>query len=153
MFKLGTNFKEVERNIKKLARKSPAAFEKAMAIAGLTFLDWANNGSSRESRKPPIKWGFLRGSSSVFLGNKLLGAYEQEDNREANRSHSEKPFTLTWGWNAEYATNMHETDYQPGEHSERDGDAGNKWLEKHIRADRDALMEMTAKTVKKELGT
>jgi len=153
MFDIEMDTSQVEQRLKEFQKKSPKALEKALEIAGIQFLTWANNGSSKESRKPPIRRGFLRGSSSVFLGGRLLGVFQGENNSEANRSHSDQPFTLTWGWNSEYATKMHETEYNPGPFSRQDGDAGNKWLERHLSADRDLLMALTAEEFRKRAGT
>ena len=152
-FEMSFDSKSMEKELKKLMKESPKALKKAMEIAGIQFLTWANNGSSKESRKPPIRRGFLRGSSSAFLGSELIGMYDGEDNREANKSYSDKDFVLTWGWNTEYATRMHETDYMPGPFSKQDGDAGNKWLERHLKSDRELLMAVIAKEFKKGLGT
>lgn len=152
-FSLSMNTSKVDKRLKEFQKKSPKALEAALSIAGIQFLTWANNGSSKESRKPPIRRGFLRGSSSAFLGGKLLGVYQLTSNQDVNRSHSDKPFTLTWGWNSNYATKMHETEYNLGRFSQQDGDAGNKWLEKHLSADRNLLMALTAEEFGKKVGT
>jgi len=153
MFDLKMDNKAWEARIKELMRKSPAALEAAMEKAGLEFLNWSNNGSTREPRKPPIRRGFLRGSSSAFLGSKLIGVYSGGDNKDVNRAYSEKDFVLTWGWNSVYATRMHEGVYEPGPMSQQDGDAGRKWAELHIDADRDALLTMIGTEFAKGLGT
>lgn len=153
MFDMKLDTSDMERRLKVLIDKSPAAWRKAKEIGAIQFLTWANNGSANESRKPPIATGFLRGSSSAFVGGKLVGVNQQENNQEANRDHSEKEGVITWGWNADYATRMHETEYNLGEHSQRDGDSGNKWLEKHLKADRFNLMKVLSIEFKKEVGT
>ena len=86
MFSLSLDMKSMEKQLKKLERESPVALEKSMEKAGIQFLNWVNNGSPKESRMPPIRMGFLKGSSSAFLGGKLLGVFQGEDNSEANKS-------------------------------------------------------------------
>lgn len=153
MFSLSINAKQMERRLSKLALDSPKEFEKALEKASLQFLTWCNNGSTKETRKPPIAKGFLRGSSSAFVGNKLVGVFQGQDNSMANKSHSAPTGQATFGWNAEYATKMHETEYALGSVSEQDGDAGNKWLEKHLQADKEDFMALITKFVKEGLKT
>jgi len=107
-FKL--NLGKVPRELEEFARKSPEEFEKALAIGGLQLLNWATNGTSKnDSSKPQIKTGFLRGSGSVFVGNKLIGISEGYDNRDVNKSLSERDrFKVTIGYNAVYAHRRHE---------------------------------------------
>jgi hypothetical protein len=137
------NTKDFDKKFSQYILKSPTAMKTALEKAGIQFLTWANNGSPKESRKPPIRRGFLRGSSSVFRGSKLVGLSPTGDNKDAAKNNSEKDeFNLTWVWNSAYATKMHETEYNPGPFSTQDGDAGNKWAEKHLDADREALMKM-----------
>lgn len=121
------------------------------------MLTWMNNGSSNESRKPPIRWGVLRGSSTVFIGNKLVETYKSQikpgapDKPTPAKSHSAPPLNLTWVWNTDYATRMHEWTGNWGPFTQQDGDAGNKWVEKHLEADRNALIEMTKTEFQKEV--
>jgi len=153
MFSMKLDTSEMERKLKELEKKSPEALRKALEIAAIQFLTWSANGSSKESRKPPIRRGFLRGSGSAFVGSKLVGLVRGHDNKEANRSYSDNPLNVTWGYNSEYATKMHETNYKPGPFSAQDGDAGNKWLERHLSADRELFMKVVAIEFSKELGT
>lgn len=153
-----TNFKPLE----KLARQSPMIFQKAMEKGAVQFLNWASTGSKNESRKPPIRWGVLRGSASAFVNGKLLKVFPQTLRPGA----PEKPTPATsapagpigipnalWVWNTDYATKMHEWKGRVGSFTQQDGDAGSKWLEKHLRADKDLLMQLIATFFKKEAGT
>jgi hypothetical protein len=142
--------------LKQLAKKSPKKFQAAMAKGGIQFLTWANTGSggTSESRKPPIRFGILRGSSSVFIGSTLVKVFPQTIKSGSGErptpatGHSAPELTLTFVWNTDYAAKMHETEYSPGPYSEQDGDAGNKWIEKHIQADKNLLMQFIAKEFK-----
>ena len=141
--------------LKKLQRRSPIAFNKAMQVAGIQFLNWANNGSKNESRKPPIRYGVLRGSSSVFVGSKLVKVQPQSIKEHGiatpARNHNGRPDSLTVVWNTDYAKKMHEWKGGWGKFTKQDTDAGNKWLEKHLQKDRKDLVKLVALEVKKEL--
>lgn len=145
--------------LKKLQKQSPQHFDKAMQKGAIQFLTWANNGSKNESRKPPIRWGVLRGSSSAFVGDKLVQTFRIPIKSGADEAPSPlkdykgKELVITWIWNTDYAAKMHEWKGGWGKFTEQDGDAGNKWLEKHLRADRDDLMKMIAIEFKKEAKT
>jgi hypothetical protein len=146
--------------LQRLARKPPAMFQKALEKGAIQFLTWANTGSSgsKESRKPPIRWGVLRGSSSAFVGNKLVKIYELTINSESPerpdpaKTHSAKPLTATFVWNTDYANKMHEWQGGWGRFTVQDSDAGNKWVEKHLQADKDLLMEVIGRAYKRESG-
>lgn len=152
MFSMKLDTTSMKRELAKLEKQSPKAFEFGLTVGAIQFLTWANNGSTKEPRKPPIAKGFLRGSSSAFVGSKLVGVYTGENNKEANRSYAENGLNVTWGWNADYATKMHESEYNLGPVSVQDGDAGNKWLEKHLDADRELFMKVVAAETGKKLG-
>lgn len=142
-----------------LQKKSPALFHEAMKIGAIQLLTWCNVGSSKESRKPPIRFGVLRGSSSAFVGNELVQVFPQSIKAGAKESpspataHNAKKLTITVVYNTNYAARMHEGQYNPGEVSAQDGDAGNKWVEKHLEADKEILMALIAKEFKKRAGT
>jgi hypothetical protein len=152
--KTSFNFKP----LKELQRKSPAAFKTAMKRGAIQFLTWCNTGSAKESRKPPIRWGVLRGSSSAFVGNELVKIYEQviktgaDEKPTPAQSHSAADLVVTWVWNTVYAAKMHETKYNPGPFSSQDGNAGPKWLERHLKADKQDLYAMIRKEFQKETG-
>ena len=144
--------------LKKLQRQSPKLFQEAMEKGAIQFLTWANTGSAKESRKPPIRWGVLRGSSSAFVGNKLVQTYPQnikpgsEESPSPLKSYAGKSLVITWVWNTDYAAKMHEHKGGWGKFTTQDGDAGNKWIEKHLQKDKNDLMEMIAKEFKKVAG-
>lgn len=147
-----------------LVKNSNDMFNKSMEKAAIQFLTWANTGSIGSPKKPPIKWGVLRGSSSAFVGTKLVSVYPQDVDTDAEEDASParnvsgvsiKPddVTATFVWNTDYATTMHEWRGGWGKATLRDYDAGNKWLEEHLKADKDALMKMVGIEFKMELGS
>lgn len=144
--------------LKYMQKMSPVIFKHAMEKGVIQFLTWANTGSAKESRKPPIRWGVLRGSSSGFVGNELVTTYKQNIKPGAGEiptpaeSYDGKDLVATWAWNTDYATKMHETNYKGGTFTQQDGDAGNKWLERHLKKDKEALYKMIASEFKKEAG-
>ena len=97
----------------------------------------------------------LRGSSSAFVGNELVFIYvphQVAGETTPARSHSASALMITWVWNTDYAAKMHEWKGGWGEATERDTDAGNKWAEKHLLADRKDLIEVIGRSFKKESG-
>lgn len=141
--------------LKRLQQKSPKAFEKSMEVAAIQFLTWCNRGSKAESRTPPIRWGVLRGSSSAFVGNKLVAIYTPHQvggETTPAKSGGMAGLIITWVWNTDYAAKMHEWKGGWGKFTIQAGNAGNKWLEKHLRYDRDALMDVIRIQFKKEAG-
>lgn len=149
--------------LKKLQRQSPEKFKRAMEKGGIAFLNWANLGSRKCTRKPPIRWGVLRGSSSAFVGSKLVTTFPQvltpviapgmaQMSATPAKSYSGKPLVITWCWNTEYARKMHEWGKNPNEGwgpaTRRDLDAGNQWLLMHLDKDRNDLMKVIAKEFK-----
>lgn len=148
------------RPLKKLQRQSPKFFTKAMEKGAIQLLNWCNNGSMKESRKPPIRWGVLRGSSSAFVGNKLVLIFPQQiisgSKEKITPAHSGAVtgLVITVVWNTDYAMKMHEwgqkANQKWGEFTERDMDAGNKWIEKHLKNDRDDLMKVIGEEFGKE---
>ena len=144
--------------LKRLAKESPEKFNKAMKKGAIQFLTWANTGSAKSSKKPPIRWGVLRGSSSAFVGGELVATQEQTikagspDRPEPVRLYSGDDLVATFIWNTPYAARMHEWMGDWGEFTTQDGDAGSKWLEEHLKQDRDDLMKMISIEFKKESG-
>ena len=146
------------RRLRAMQLAHPKAFKESAKIGAIQFLNWCNNGSMKESRKPPIRWGVLRGSSSAFVGNDLVVIYDQvikpgaPEEPTPAETYSGKDMVLTWAWNVDYATKMHETKWNPGEFSKQDGNTGNKWVEKHLRADKDDLIAVIGIEFKKRTG-
>lgn len=152
---MGRNLKRLDRFMK----KDPERFTRALEIAATQFLTWANTGQGPSSAKPPIRFGILRGSSSAFVGGKLVEVYPQNikpgsgESPTPAKTHSAPDTQVTWVWNTDYAKKMHEWQGGWGEFTRQDGDAGNKWLEKHLQADKNALFEVIGKEYKKLAGT
>jgi len=126
---------------------------KAQVAVGLQLLNWIVNGSAKESVVPPIKDGILRGSGSVFVGDKFFGdtkGFYGQGN--PNKSYSGRPNTVTVGFNTAYAARMHEGTWTPGPTSAQSGNVGNKFIEQHLKADGKDLMEVYAKVFKGATG-
>jgi len=122
-----------------------------MEEGAIAFLNWANLGSKTCTRKPPIRWGVLRGSSSAFVGNKLVIIFPgiitpgAPEGITPARSYGGKQSVITWGWNTEYARKMHAHTGGWGSVTRQDMDAGNQWLLMHLQKDKDDLMKVIAK--------
>lgn len=134
--------------------KTSGADKIAKTKVGLQFINWVVNGSSKEKVVPPVLWGILRASGSVHVGDEFVGGNNLYQSKKGSLSNdsiiSENPNTITIGFNTLYAAKLHETEWTPGEKSEQSGDVGNKYLEKHLKSDKEDAMEMYARIFKKE---
>lgn len=137
---------------------------KARQKLGLALLSFVLNGSSKEGVVPPIQWGVLRGSGSVFVDGVLVGDTKASyPDGTPNREYSDQASgQVTVGFNTAYAAHLHETTWVPGgRRPSRQsvsnpgmlGDVGNKFVEKHLRADGEVLLRMYADVFRKEMGT
>lgn len=142
-----------------LARKSPGAFVKALKRGAIQFLNWSNLGSANSPRKPPIRFAVLRASSSAFVGKEFVTSFQtavkgggSERPTPARSVGSAPPTRVTWVWNTDYATRMHEWTGNWGPVTVQDGDAGRKWLEEHLEADRDSFYDVVRREFQKEAG-
>jgi hypothetical protein len=147
------------------ADRESASF-RALRAVGLQLLNFAINGSENEKVVPPIREGILRGSGSAFVDGVLVGDTKGRggpgsERGDPNKSYDGGPNESTVGFNTAYAARMHETTWTPGgvvpsPQAERNPamlkDVGNKFVEKHLVADRETLLGLYADVVKKESG-
>jgi len=144
--------------LKRLAKRSPKLFIAAEKKGAIQFLNWANNGSAGSSKTPPIRFGVLRGSSSAFVGNEMVGVFDiaikagAKERPTPAQSHSAAPTTITWVWNTNYSARMHEWTGGWGKYTIQAGNAGNKWIEEHLRTDAEALIEFIGADFRKAAG-
>lgn len=156
MFEFTMDTSDMDKKLAEFQKLYPKALREAMEESALEFLRWANNGSANSNSKPPILTGALRGSSSAFVGSKFVGAMEGYSNKDASKSHNDSPLNITWAWNKDYATDMHEnypTNPKNAPHSKNDPGSGGKWAEDHLSADKEDLMKIIAHKVGKKAGT
>jgi hypothetical protein len=141
--------------------KNPGTLlHRSWAAVGLQLLNFAVNGSPKNTVVPPVDTGLLRGSGSVFIGSMILGTSQMitgfGDKGTPATSHSEKEGIITIGFNTAYATRQHENltpagDYYPGKKSIISGDVQGKFLESHLKTDGQELMRLYARLMKKGL--
>jgi hypothetical protein len=132
---------------------------------GIQLLNFTAQGSFNDPTMPPIMTGYLRGSGSVFVNNELVGTspkpYGKGDPlRSFSVGVSNKDQTvISIIYNTEYAARWHENKFVPG--GKRPSKAarnnpsiiknvGNKWIERHLKADSKHLMELYGDMIKKE---
>lgn len=142
---------------------SMKAFDRAQAKGGIQMMTWMNAGSPKSSATPPIRWGVLRGSATVFVGQKLIAIHQQNIKAGGNetpdplKSYNGKPGIITVVWNTDYAFKMHEergkTWQDLGPFSVQAKNATDKWAEKHLSADKEILYKFIALMFKKDMGT
>ena len=142
------------KGIDRYSKEFKKANVEAKKKVGLHFLSWILNGSSKEKVVPPIKDGILRSSGSVFVGSELVGKSPNVAQggaaTPATSSNTNNPDIVTVVFNTSYAKEMHELNWSPGKQSRKSGNVGNKFIEKHLVADKEDAMKMYAAIVKKD---
>lgn len=135
--------------LKTLQTSREADLRFALAQVAVQMLTWMNTGSPNEPLKPPIRFGTLRGSGSVFVGKKLIGIAPNEGGDPTPATSFQGPdWTITIVYNTSYAAKMHEWKGGWGPYTTQDGSAGAKWIEKHIDADGPLAMAGLAEILK-----
>ena len=139
-----------------IGKTSAGADKKGKTAMGLQLINFIINGSSAEGVTPPILYGILRASGSVFVGSEFVGGNNlwpvTEGEATPNTSYSSSDDNVTIGFNTAYATKLHETDWIPGQTSEQSGDTGNKFVEKHLKSDGKVLLGLYSDIIKQESG-
>lgn len=135
---------------------------RARQAVGLQLINFVVNGSANETVVPPIKEGVLRGSGSVFVDGVLVGDTKANyPNGKPNRQYRAKAGEVTIGFNTAYAARMHETTWTPGgknpsKQATRNpgilANVGNKFVERHLKADNITLMQLYAVLFKEYMG-
>lgn len=152
-------------DIPEFVKTSLKSFDTSLAKGGIQMMTWMNSGSPKSSATPPIRWGVLRGSTTVFVGQKLINVFQQDiksggsESPDPLKSYNGKPGIITVVWNTDYAFTMHEERYKPGKwkelgpFSKQAKNATDKWAEKHLAADKEILYKFIALMFKKDMGT
>lgn len=168
MFTMDIDTSSLDAGLKKFFKViDPKAREKGLFAFGLQLLNNTVNGSPNEASRPPIKDGRLRGSGSVFVGNKKVGDTSTfsgtSGGTPATSSGESNPNVITVGFNTEYAARMHEhlepygtPDPWFGKTLKAHMDAADvtgKFLERHLKADKEELFFLYAKIYRKFAGT
>ena len=149
---LSIDMGDFTKNLKRLQKQIPEQFIEARREADIVFLTWMNQGSAKVPATPPILTGILRGSSWAFTEGKLTtGADDQTYGGGAITSLvQDTKDTSAFVYNTPYATRQHEEWEAPGgPFSQQAGNVENKWVEKHLKGDRFAYMELIANNVRR----
>lgn len=139
------DFSDFEAKFKRITEQAvPELTEKGLGRAMLQLL----NDCVMEVPTVPLKEGWLRGSGSIFVQNKLAGVSSFGKPGMANTSHSEginfKELVGVIGFNTPYASKMHEgVDFHFTEPS-----AGAKYLESKLHRNGERYMLIIANTIK-----
>lgn len=135
-----SKFRKIAKNV------VPELIEKGMGRAMLDLM----NDCIMEVPTVPLKEGWLRGSASVFVQNKLIATGEGFPNAKggkANKSHHESisvdKFVGVIGFNTPYAARVHEVPMNFTEPS-----SGNKYLESKIITKKKHYIKVIANTIK-----
>ena len=138
---------EFEKGLKRANEITLKALEKGMGVAMLSMLGDCIN----EIPTVPLKEGWLRGSGSVFVDNKLIDVSQSGLPKFALTSLfeplEEKGLIGVIGFNAPYAAKMHEgIDFHFTEPS-----SGAKYLETKMHRNKKRYVEIISDEVRKEL--
>jgi hypothetical protein len=109
----------------------------------------------------PVDEGTLRGSGSVFVGNRLVGTSEKRGSggtpaTEIGATLARNNLTATIGFNTPYAAYQHEGHRADGSHSVTEytePSAGPKFLENKLNGNRDDYMAIIAAEIRGSGGT
>lgn len=125
-------------------RQVPEATEKGIGVAMLQML----NDCVMEVPTVPIKEGWLRGSGSIFVQNKLVSVSKHGKKKYANTDFSEyignERLIGVIGFNTPYAAKMHEGIG----YNFTDPSAGAKYLESKMLRNKDTYMLIIANRIK-----
>jgi len=133
------------KKTKELSRKIiPELAERGIATAGMQLL----NDAIMEQPTVPIKEGWLRGSGSVFVQNKLcyVSPFGKPEMSAKDCAESIGPGQIVGvvGFNVPYAARLHEgIDFHFTEPS-----SGPKFLESKLLRNKDRYMKIIANTIK-----
>jgi hypothetical protein len=136
---------DFDKKFKEIVKRTiPVLVEKGMGKAALQLL----NDCVMEVPTVPIKEGWLRGSGSVFVQNKLIGESSFGKPGRANMEYSESigehQFVGLVGFNTSYAARLHEgIDFHFTEPS-----SGAKYVESKLMRNKDRYMEIIANAIK-----
>ena len=133
---------------KNLSKKT---FANAQEKAAIQMLDWMASGSMGTQAAPPIRTGVLASSGSVFYKNKNLGVSPDISSGQGTPNKAFSSKNITWGFNTEYATRLHEEKLNPGPFSKANPNRspGNQWLMKHLKKDANNYTKLIAKFIEK----
>jgi hypothetical protein len=144
------NFSNMSKNLKRLKKKIPEQFRQARREADIVFLTWMNEGSKNDPTRPPIMEGTLRGQSFAFTDGELASSRGGVPGGTVESLIGDPKDVSTYVWNTPYAHRQHEEWKEPGgPASQQDGAVGNKWIEKHLRADKGSYMASIANRMKR----
>ncbi|MFA5038410.1 MAG: hypothetical protein WC732_01875 [Candidatus Omnitrophota bacterium] len=139
------DFSDFEKGLRRIAREViPEVAEKAMAQAGMQLL----NDCIMEPPTVPIKEGWLRGSGSVHVQNKLIAKSDQGKPGMAEETVSEPidpgKIAARVGFNTPYAAKLHEgIGFKFSEPS-----AGPKYLESKLLKNKNKYFQIIADVIK-----
>jgi hypothetical protein len=145
----------IPKGLQKFASNKLLVNERACTVVALQLLNNCANGSPKEPVVPPIWIGYLRGSGSVFVNDKFISATPAIAGSTPLRNFKvqlkEGQTIISIIYNTPYAARLHEKKWEPGAKSIKAGNVGNKWIERHLKADAAELMWLYGTILKKEL--
>lgn len=143
------DFSEFNKGLKKATDLMIDGAKEGMGVAGMQLL----NDAVMEEPTVPHKEGFLRGSGSIFVDDKLIGVSNHGDNSLSTTDHNEKldkdEIVAIVGFNAPYAMKLHEA--EPGSVIFTEPSAGSKYLTKKLSNNRKIYFQIISNRIKYKL--
>lgn len=155
----------VTEGLKRFFKKiDPEAREKALMAWGLQLVNNVVLGQGNSGARPSIKTGRLRGSGTVFVGSKKVGdtLYLEKEGTPASSYTEKNENVITVGFNTPYAAIQHEklspaNNWVPGGKDGKgaaiSGGVEGKFLETHLKKDKEDLLKLYTAIYKKNAGT
>jgi len=146
--------RDLLKGAKRYGRETAKSISLAMEKAGIQLLTWVINGSPNETKTPPLLTGFLRGSGTAVVNNKVVftgGSLGFTGDSFSGKNTSDNEILIVF--NTPYAERMETGDYKLGKRSARIGNAGKNFIASHIEGDAVSLTNFMAKDIKRRNGT
>ena len=159
-FKFDLDDSEFRKKLGKISGGNLRAASRAVRRAGLQQLAWVVQGSPQVNKTPPIKTAFLRSAGQVLVNGRPaytaldIGVTSKKRQAKKINSGTRKPDTYNFEiiFNAEYAERMEKGPYNLGEISIQAGNAGPKFLESHMKGDKEMILQGIAEYIKKSVS-
>ena len=156
-FKINDN--ELKKKLGRASRAYLSAAYRGVYRAGLQQLTWVVQGSPKINKTPPIKTAFLRSAGQVLVNGRAaytaldIGVSSKKGQAEKINLGTRKPNTYNFEivFNAKYAAKMEKGGYNLGEKSKQAGNAGPKFLESHIKGDKEMILQGIADFIKQKV--
>ena len=160
-FKFDLDDNQFKKKLGKITGAHLQAAYRGVYRAGLQQLAWVINGppGTKINKTPPIRTAFLRSAGQVLVNGRPaytaldINIISEKGQAKKINSGTRKPNTYNFEiiFNAKYAAKMEKGGYNLGELSKQAGNAGPKFLESHMKGDKEMILDGIADYIKKKV--